>query len=156
MDKDKNTILQQIANHLIINSSFLTDLSLYHGKMGIVLFFYNYARYTQNSIYEEFAGELLDEIFEEIHDYIGVDFENGLSGIGWGILYLFQNQYADGNPDDILEEIDRKIMEVNLLKVRDCSLERGLAGLSTYLSYRFSLQKEVPFLMQILYLIGIK
>lgn len=145
MDKDKNTILQQIANHLIINSSFLTDLSLYHGKMGIVLFFYNYARYTQNSIYEEFAGELLDEIFEEIHDYIGVDFENGLSGIGWGILYLFQNQYADGNPDDILEEIDRKIMEVNLLKVRDCSLERGLAGLSTYLSYRFSLQKEVPF-----------
>ncbi len=135
--------LQQIANHLIINSSFLTDLSLYHGKMGIVLFFYSYARYTGNTVYEEFAGELLDEIFEEIHDRIGVDFENGLSGIGWGILYLLQNEYIDGNPDDILEDIDCKIMEVNLLKVRDCSLERGVAGLSAYVSYRFSLQEKV-------------
>ncbi|WP_298552255.1 lanthionine synthetase LanC family protein [uncultured Parabacteroides sp.] len=143
MDKNKNIVLQQIANHLLINSSFLTDLSLYHGKMGIVLFFCNYARYTGNSVYEEFAGELLDEIFDEIHDHMGMDFENGLSGIGWGIVYLYQNQYIAGNPDDILDEIDRKLMEVNLLKLRDNSLERGLAGLSAYLSYRFSLQMEV-------------
>lgn len=143
MNKDKDIVLQQIANHLIINSSFLTDLGLFHGKMGIVLFFYNYSRYTDNSVYEEFAGELLDETLDEIHDYIGVDLENGLSGIGWGILYLLQNHFIAGNPDDILEDIDRKIMEVNLLKVRDGSLERGLAGLSAYFSYRFSIQEKV-------------
>ena len=76
MEKSKSILLQQIANHLIMNSSFLTDLSLYHGKTGIVLFLYNYARYTKNPVYEEFAGELLDEIFNEIHDNIGPDFEN--------------------------------------------------------------------------------
>lgn len=140
METEKDIQLRQIANHLIINSSFLTDLSLYHGKMGIVLFFYSYARYTGNTVYEEFAGELLDEIFEEIHDRIGVDFENGLSGIGWGILYLLQNEYIGGNPDDILEEIDRKLMEVNLLKVRDCSLERGVVGIVTYFTNRLSFQ----------------
>lgn len=112
MDKDR--VLQLIANHLIINSSFLTDLSLFHGKTGIVLFFYKYAQYTRNPVYEEFAGELLDELFSEIHDNMGVDFENGLSGIGWGILYLLQNQFITGNPNDILEDIDRRIMEVNL------------------------------------------
>ena len=142
MDKNKNIILQQIANHLIINSSFLTDLSLYHGKMGSVLFFCNYARYTGNSVYEEFAGELLDELFSEIHDGIGVDFENGLSGIGWGILYLLKNNFIVGSPDDILEDIDAKMLEVNLLRVRDLSLERGIAGIVTYLTNRLSVQYE--------------
>ena len=142
MDKNKNIVLHQIANHLIINSSFLMDLSLYHGKMGIVLFFYNYAQYTGNPVYEEFAGELLDEIFEEVHDNIGIDFENGLSGIGWGILYLLKNNFIVGSPDDILEDIDKKILEVNLLKIIDLSLERGLAGIVTYLTNRLSVQYE--------------
>ena len=142
MDKNKNIVLHQIANHLIINSSFLMDLSLYHGKMGIVLFFYNYAQYTGNPVYEEFAGELLDEIFEEVHDNIGIDFENGLSGIGWGILYLLKNNFIVGSPDDILEDIDKKILEVNLLKIIDLSLERGLAGIVTYLTNQLSVQYE--------------
>ncbi|WP_456087843.1 lanthionine synthetase LanC family protein [Parabacteroides sp.] len=142
MDKNKNIVLQQIANHLIINSSFLTDLSLFHGKSGIVLFFYKYAQYTKNPVYEEFAEKLLDEIFNEIHDGIGVDFENGLSGIGWSILYLLKNEFIVGNPNEILEEIDLKIMEVNLLRVRNCSLERGIAGLSVYLSFRLSFPKS--------------
>lgn len=141
MEKSKSLLLQQIANHLIINSSFLTDLSLYHGKMGIVLFFYNYARYTKNSVYEEFAGELLDEIFNEIHDNIGIDFENGLSGVGWGVLYLIKNQFVSGDPNDILEDIDMKMMEINLLKVRNNSLERGILGISIYISYRLSFQE---------------
>lgn len=141
MEKNKDISLRQIANHLIINSSFLTDISLYHGKTGIVLFFYNYARYTKNPVYDEFAGELLEEIFNEIHDNIGIDFENGLSGIGWGILYLLENQFITGDPNDILEEIDMKMMEVNLQRVRNCSLERGIAGFSVYLSYRLSFLK---------------
>lgn len=146
MDKNKDIVLQQIANHLIINSSFLTDLSLFHGKTGIVLFFYEYARYTNNPVYEEFAGELLDEIFDEVHDGISVNFENGLSGIGWGILYLLKNKFIAGNPNDILEDIDMKIMEVNLLRVRNNTLERGVAGLSVYLYFRISFQEDVsPF-----------
>lgn len=153
MEKDKDVSLQQIVNHLIINSSFLTDLSLYHGKTGIVLFLYNYARYTKNPIYEEFAGELLDEIFQEIHDNIGLDFENGLSGIGWGVLYLIKNQFITGDPNEILEDIDMKMMEVNLLKVRNNSLKRGIAGFSVYLSYRFSFRRVFLISIQILYLI---
>lgn len=146
METDKDILLKQIANHLIVNASFLKDLGLFHGKIGIVLFFYQYARYTDNSIYQEFAGELLDEVFNELHDSIGPDFENGLSGIAWGILYLLKNEFAHGNPDEILEDIDNKLMEVNLLKVRDLSLERGLTGISVYLSYRLAHQSEIsPF-----------
>lgn len=138
MEEGKDIILQQIANHLLINSSFLTDLSLFHGKTGIVLFFYKYAQYTNNPVYEEFAGELLDELFKEIHDGIGVDFEHGLSGIGWGVLYLLKNKFIAGNPAEILEDIDMRIMEVNLLRIRNSSLERGISGIAIYLSYRLS------------------
>jgi hypothetical protein len=31
-------LLLRIARHLIMHASFLTDLGLFHGKMGIVLF----------------------------------------------------------------------------------------------------------------------
>lgn len=146
METDKDIRLKQIANHLIINASFLKDLGLFDGKIGIVLFFYQYARYTDNPLYQEFAGELLDEVFNELHDSISPDFENGLSGIAWGVLYLLKNKFVNGNPDEILEDIDNKLMEVNLLKVRDISLERGLTGILVYLSYRLTQQGETsPF-----------
>lgn len=137
-EKEKNILLQKIVNHLIINSAFSDELGLYHGKMGIVLFFYRYARYTKNPIYEDFADYLLDEICNEIHDQLSINFEDGLCGIGWGILYLLKNGFVTGNPEDILEDVDYKIKEVNLLMVRDLSLEKGLRGIVAYLSWRLS------------------
>jgi hypothetical protein len=67
-------LVLRIARHLIMHASFLTDLGLYHGKMGIVLFFAHYARYTGESLYDEFAGKLMDEIQEEIHADIPINF----------------------------------------------------------------------------------
>ena len=64
-----NDLLSRIAGHLIINTSFIKDLGLYNGKMGIILFFAHYAQYTQKDIYHDFAGKLLEEIYAEIHNY---------------------------------------------------------------------------------------
>lgn len=142
-------LLSRIANHLIINASFLNNLGLYHGKMGIVLFFAHYARYTENSLYEDFAGELLSEIYEEILDGLPVDLENGLCGIGWGVLYLLQNGFMEGDPDDILDDIDKKVMERNLCRITDLSLENGLEGICCYVNKRLDLRvyslKKKPF-----------
>lgn len=142
MDENKDILLEQIAAHLIVNSSFLTNLGLYHGKMGIVLFFVHYARYADNVLYEEYAGDLLDEIFEDIHAGFALDFENGLSGIGWGILYLLKNEFMEGDPDEVLSDIDQKIREVNLFHIANKSIERGLGGYLCYLSERVSVITE--------------
>lgn len=56
--------LLSIANHLILHTSTMSDLGLFYGKMGSVLFFIHYAKHTNNSIYDDFAGEILDE-FED-------------------------------------------------------------------------------------------
>ena len=122
----------------MINAGFLSDLGLFHGKMGIVLFFVHYARYTGNAIYEEYAGDLLDEIFEDIYAGFTLDFENGLSGIGWGLLYLLKNHFVEGDPDEVLFDIDQRMMEINLSRVVDRSVERGLGGYLYYLSERLS------------------
>lgn len=149
---EKNTtdaLLHRIANHLILNASFLNNLGLYHGKMGIVLFFAHYARYTKNLIYDEFAGELLDEIYEEINDNVSLDFENGLTGIGWGIEYLLQNGFMEGDSDEILCQIDEKVMEIDLWRVKDEGVRKGIKGFSYYICSRLStsnLQREkIPF-----------
>jgi hypothetical protein len=104
--------------------------------MGVILFFARYGRYTGNSLYDDFAGELLDEIYEDIHAEVSIDFENGLCGIGWGIEYLLQNGFMEGDSDDALSEIDQKIMERDIRRMTDQSLRTGLVGISCYIQTR--------------------
>ena len=92
---------QHIINTLLLNASFIM-----HGKMGITIFFFQLARQTKNQIYEDYAGELIDEIYEEITANTPVDFENGLAGIGWGIENLIENEFIEANTDKVLEELD--------------------------------------------------
>ncbi|MCD7977613.1 MAG: hypothetical protein LUG51_10820 [Tannerellaceae bacterium] len=129
-------ILKRIANRLILETCTFPELSLYHGKMGILLFFVHYARYTDNPIYEDFAGKLLDEIFEEINDGLPINFEFGLCGIGWGIEYLLQNGFMEEDSDEILHELDLKIMERDLRYIQDKSIQTGLEGISYYIHKR--------------------
>ena len=62
---NKQEVLQRTARYLMLHSSFTDKIGLFEGKMGIILFFMNYSRYTRCKRYEKFAGELIDEIYEE-------------------------------------------------------------------------------------------
>lgn len=104
-----NDRLQRIVNVLLLNASFIDNIGLLNGKMGIAIFFYHYSRYTGNKIYEDYAGELIDEIYEEINTNTPVDFANGLTGIGWGIEYLVDHNFLDADTDEVLSEIDNVI-----------------------------------------------
>lgn len=138
----KKSFLQRMIHHLILNASYISDLGLYHGKMGIVLFFVHYARTTGNRRYDDFAGDLLDELYAEIHAGTAIDLESGLCGIGWGIGYLLLNGFMKGNPDEVLGEVDRIIMKKDLRRMDDFSLETGLAGISCYIRMRLDLSKR--------------
>lgn len=119
-----NKRLQRIANVLLLNASFIDNPGLLNGKMGIAIFFYHYSRYTKNKVYEEYAGELIDEIYEEINTSTPVNFENGLTGIGWGIEYLVHNGFIEANTDEVLADIDNYINQSILscpLSPENCS-----------------------------------
>ncbi len=47
--------MTRIADYLILHSPYLNDLSLFHGKMGIVLALYMYSYRYEDELVGEFA-----------------------------------------------------------------------------------------------------
>lgn len=130
--------LSCIAHHLMVNASFMNSLGLFYGKMGIVIFFAHYARFTENPLYDKFAFKLLNEIYAEISLSLPIDFANGFCGIGWGIEYLLQEHFMTGDANEILSELDTKIMECDVRRIQDKSLDTGLAGIWLYVHSRLA------------------
>jgi lantibiotic modifying enzyme len=122
---------QCITNILLLNSEFIGDLGLMHGKMGIAVYFFHLARETQDSTYKDFANKLIDKIYEEISISTPLDFENGLAGIGWGIEYLVQGGFIEGDTDEVLGELDNQL---HFFKESFQRIEflNGLVGLGAY------------------------
>jgi hypothetical protein len=101
----------KIANALLLSSSFIENLGLLNGKMGIAIYFFHLARSSGNKIYEKYAEELIDEIYDEISTVTPLGFENGLAGIGWGIEYLAENNFIHADTNEVLEEFDDLISQ---------------------------------------------
>lgn len=139
----ENNQLNDFVRQLFFNRQGTDNLGLYNGKMGIALFFFHAARSLNNIWYEEYAEALLDEIFEDIHCDIPIDFSTGICGIGWGIEYLIQNGYATGCSDNILSELDKKVVEKDLRRIEDASLEHGLKGIARYVNARLLSTRDV-------------
>ncbi len=138
MKKPLKSCIIDINRHIILNAFNLSDLGLYRGKMGIVLYFYIYSRYMNEKIYEDYAGELLDNIFDEINIHLPFFFDDGLCGIGWGIEHLAQNNYLRIDTNEILSDLDKFIMQVNPTRIVYKSLDKGLAGLVKYILARLT------------------
>lgn len=128
--------MEQTARHFLFYGSYLSRIGLFDGKMGLMIFLFHYARHCGNTLYEDFAMELFEEICRDISFDTPIGLGNGLCGIGWGILYLIQNGFIEDNANEILEDIDKRIMEYDLTRMKDMSLENGFRGMALYLSER--------------------
>jgi lantibiotic modifying enzyme len=114
-----DTIVQKIANTLMINTQHASNYGLLDGKMGVVLFFYHYYQVNGNEIYRDFADELLDEVLTRMeNNTMAANFLDGLSGIGWGIWHLMTNKFVDSD-EDIFEDVDASLKEISLSDILD-------------------------------------
>ena len=154
MKDELNSQLLTLANHQILQDTFTSDIGLFSGKMGSLMFFLIYAAYTKNSLYEKYAEKLLEEIYKDIVTDLTFHFSNGLCGIGWGIEYLIQHHYMEGDTDTALLDIDYLVMQYYPIYIEDHSLERGLEGLVYYVMSRLCAQRDdctyIPFDLQYL------
>ena len=128
--------LKQIADHHLLRGLFCQELGLWEGKTGMSLFFFLLSRHTGNRWYEEFAGELLDDVCSHLSLHCPVTFADGLCGIGWAIEFLKKEGFIEGDTDEILAEVDRQVMERDVRRITDASLETGLAGIAAYVRSR--------------------
>lgn len=139
MNADK---VQRLVNHLVINSSFIDGLGLYYGKMGIAFFLYHYRLYTNEPMYALLADRLIEDIYENIHENISVTMSRGLCGIAWGLCSLLEEDFLDGDPDEILNNLDSKIMERDPSRITDLSFDTGLEGIWCYVQMRITYAKK--------------
>ena len=145
---NKQDILRDIANHLLLNAGNMASNGLFHGKMGPVLFFYLYGRYTGKFFYGDYADLLLEEVLKDLDDSMNVSLENGLAGIGWGIEYLAQNDFIEGNTGEMLEDLNLIIMKYfNPIYAIGSHLQTELEGVLSYLNTHISsCKRENPHL----------
>ena len=55
-----------ILHRLLLSSSMINNVGLLWGKTGVMFFFMHYYRYTGDTMYEDVALELLDEVEEKL------------------------------------------------------------------------------------------
>ncbi len=127
--------INTVADYYLLYGRFITNIGLFNGKMGLVIFFFHYYKYTNSLIYKEIAELLFDDIIDNIHVETPLNFANGLAGIGWGISYLHQKKILIGDINECLKEIDEKILSIRWGCLENKSLNYGLTG---YIIYIFS------------------
>lgn len=156
------TMEQSIIHRLMLESSFIKDPGLFYGKMGIAISIYDYGRFKNNSIFIDCADELIDVVLDDIGKRTSFDFATGLSGIGWGVEYLSQNNYIECDTNQICAELDERIMLLSLKRMTDLSIETGLEGILHYVLARFKgsvcqgniMPFEESFMHELLYVVG--
>lgn len=128
--------LRKIADYLLLNSQYMQNLGLFHGKMGIVVALYAYANKYDDKLLEEYAWDLFQQVYEGVHSNMPMGLEYGLTGIAYGTTLMCEQGWVECDLNDILADIDAKIMEYDPRRITDFSVRTGAGGLCLYLALR--------------------
>lgn len=141
--KENNTELLHKIFSLLTSKEMPFDIGLLQGRMGIVLFLFHYGRTFQFQKSVEHAEIMLDEIVESIQLDIHYGLKTGIAGIGWGIQHLYQEGFIELDINVVLEDFDRRVMELNPPKMLNLNREYGLGGIIIYvLSRLYTIETE--------------
>lgn len=107
---------------------------LFTGRMGIALALYVLGREERSDKGTELADKVLSGVLEQLSTMKTMSVDSGLLGIGLAVDFLIAEKYVEGNPDDVLREIDAAVYR----EVMDSRVDIGLdccSGLVGYLFY---------------------
>lgn len=87
--------IRKITDYILLNACSINSSGLYNGKAGMSWALFEAARNLQDEYIEEQAFVLLQEaLVSKTND---VSLENGISGIGYVLLYLIKNDFIDAD-----------------------------------------------------------
>jgi len=79
-------IQKQLTDKFLSSKLCKYPVSLFNGKMGLSIYFYQLSKIESNPVYQTIAEQLLDEIMlRDLSSNHPIDVENGLAGIGLGV-----------------------------------------------------------------------
>ena len=62
--------MDKIADYLLLRSSYMQELGLFHGKMGVVVALYLYADAYGDEVMREYAWELFQQVYDGVHNAV--------------------------------------------------------------------------------------
>ena len=103
-------IQKELTNRLLSSDFNRYPVSLFHGKMGLSIYFYHLSKIESNPAYHSKAEQLLDQVLlNDLTPNHSIDVEDGLAGIGLGVMWLVKNRFMEGDLNEMLEVVDDAI-----------------------------------------------
>ncbi|MFK2511452.1 lanthionine synthetase LanC family protein [Bacteroides fragilis] len=94
-----DTTIRKLVDYISLNACSVNSSGLYNGKSGISLALFETAKCLQDTEIEDKAFSLFQEsLIRKTNDY---GFENGMSGIGYVLIYLITNKLIDADFEDL-------------------------------------------------------
>ena len=85
-----DTTIRKLVDYISLNACSVNSSGLYKGKSGISLALFETAKCLQDTEIEDKAFSLFQEsLIRKTNDF---GFENGMSGIGYVLIYLITNK----------------------------------------------------------------
>lgn len=129
-----------LVNYLALQAAQISENGLYHGRMGIILSLYCHGKVHNNLCLCNYASDILQNTSTDYCDG-DISLENGLSGLGLGFTLLYKAGMFKDNLNEILYDVDKKIMSVDPRRMEDLSFRRGALGVLSYIRTRFSIDQ---------------
>lgn len=109
-------------------------------QIGQIIALYTYAKYTREKSFERQADELLNQVLENDYKFIlSLREERSLCSLGCGLIYIMRNRFVEGEEDEVLAELDRR---VSFLSMNWEGEESSLYGWIHYLTLRIDISKN--------------
>ncbi len=102
--------LYRIANILLMYGPQISRNGLCDGKIGLILFFYHYSRFTNSKFYNDYADSMLEKVIGQISQLRNYS-DSTVIDVGLVISYLVENKFVEGDLNDILYELDHIVLE---------------------------------------------
>ncbi len=129
------------------------NIALMGGKTGVALFFFYYAKYTNEGKYYDIGMTILDSIFDEINkDFVYHTFAGGLAGIGWTVEHLIQADFIEADSDEILGDLDPYLHKMMIADIQNKNYDflHGAVGNGIYFLNRLSSLEAKNFLIELI------
>lgn len=127
-----------LVNYLALQAVQTPYAGLYHGRMGIILSLYCHGVVVCNKHICDYASDILQLTDEDYFDN-DITLENGLCGLGLGYTLLYKAGMFRDDLNEILFDIDHRIMDIDPRRMSDYSFKKGALGIIFYIKTRLSL-----------------
>lgn len=138
---DHYSLIDQISLLCKSKLSQLPNDSLFEGKLGVAIFLFHYSKFIKNKEVYVDAYKLLEEIWNNLETNTSVPgFKYGISGIAFGIDYLYRNNFLPQFDPSLLVELDQYIFErkshqLDIIYQDECCLGQQIYFLNRYKVY---------------------